>query len=134
MNSVSERLVLYNKLSEVTNEEELLVFESEIVDRFGEYPTQVADLLDSVRIKWLSKSLGLEKIILKQKRMIGYFVSNQQSDFYQTEAFTKMLHYVQKNSKSCVMKEKETKNGLRLLITFIKIDTVNKALNTLKSV
>ena len=58
VNSVSERLVLYNKLSEVSNEEELQVFESEIIDRFGEYPTQVSDLLDSVRIKWLAKSLG----------------------------------------------------------------------------
>ncbi|WP_431167405.1 transcription-repair coupling factor [Tenacibaculum halocynthiae] len=134
VNSVSERLSLYNKLSNLTTEEELLVFESEIIDRFGEYPTQVADLLDSVRIKWLAKELGLEKMILKQKRMIGYFVSNQQSDFYQTEAFSKMLQYVQKHSKSCVMKEKETKNGLRLLITFIKIDSVNKALKTLQSV
>lgn len=134
VNSVSERLVLYNKLSEVTNEEELQVFESEIIDRFGEYPTQVSDLFDSVRIKWLAKSLGLERIILKQKRMIGYFVSNQQSDFYQTSAFTRVLKYVQEHSKSSVMKEKETKNGLRLLITFIRIDTVNKALNTLKKI
>ncbi len=134
VNSVSERLSLYNKLSNLTTEDELLVFESEIIDRFGEYPTQVADLLDSVRIKWLAKELGLEKMILKQKRMIGYFVSNQQSDFYQTEAFSKMLQYVQKHSKSCVMKEKETKNGLRLLITFIKIDSVNKALKTLQDI
>ncbi|MGG8495869.1 transcription-repair coupling factor [Tenacibaculum sp. TC6] len=134
VNSVSERLVLYNKLSEVATEEELQVFESEIIDRFGEYPTQVADLLDSVRIKWLAKALGLEKVVLKQKRMIGYFVSDQQSNFYQTEAFTKMLQYVQKNPKSCVMKEKQTKNGLRLLITFIKIDSVHKALTTLQAV
>jgi len=89
------------------------------------------DLLDSVRIKWLAKELGLEKIILKQKRMIGYFVSNQQSEFYQTAAFSKMLKYVQQNSKNCVMKEKETKNGLRLLITFIKIDSVKTALQIL---
>ena len=66
--------------------------------------------------------------------MIGYFVSNQQSDFYQTSAFTRVLKYVQEHSKSSVMKEKETKNGLRLLITFIRIDTVNKALNTLKKI
>jgi len=127
-------LSLYNKLSTLETEEELQTFETEIVDRFGEIPTQVEDLLDSVRIKWLAKQLGLEKIILKQKRMIGYFVANQQSDFYQTEAFTKMLKYVQQNSKSCVMKEKQTKNGLRLLITFIKIDTVKTALKILQKV
>ncbi|WP_299678176.1 transcription-repair coupling factor [uncultured Tenacibaculum sp.] len=134
VNSITERLNLYKQLGELETEETLQVFETNLIDRFGEYPTQVQDLLDSVRIKWLAKSLGLEKIILKQKRMIGYFVSDQQSDFYQTEAFTKMLKYVQHNSKSCVMKEKQTKNGLRLLITFIKIDTVKKALETLQKV
>ena len=134
VNSVTERLSLYNKLSAVESEEGLQQFETEIVDRFGEVPTQVEDLLDSVRIKWLAKSLGLEKIILKQKRLIGYFLSDQQSDFYQTEAFTKTLRYVQQHSKSCVMKEKQTKNGLRLLITFIKIDSVKKALTTLQNI
>lgn len=134
VNSISERLNLYNKLGELTSEEELQQFEAEIIDRFGELPTQVVDLLDSVRIKWLAKELGLEKIILKKKRMIGYFVSDQQSAFYQTQAFTNMLKYVQQHSKSCVMKEKETKNGLRLLITFIHIDSIAKALTILKSV
>jgi len=134
VNSVTERLSLYEKLSDLKTNEELKTFESEIVDRFGEIPTQVEDLLDSVRIKWLAKELGLEKIILKQKRMIGYFVSNQQSDFYQTEAFSRMLKYVQQNSKSCVMKEKQTKNGLCLLITFIKIDAVKTALQVLQKI
>ena len=134
VNSVSERLNLYNKLGSLTNEEELVTFEAELVDRFGEIPTRVADLFDSVRIKWLAKEFGLEKVILKKKRMIGYFVSDQQSNFYNTEAFTRMLQYVQKNPKSCVMKEKQTKKGLRLLITFIKIDSVNTALKVLESI
>ena len=134
VNSITERLSLYNKLGTLEKEEELQVFESEMIDRFGETPSEVSDLLDSVRIKWLAKELGLEKIILKQKRMIGYFVSNQQSDFYQTEAFSKMLQHVKHNGKSCVMKEKETKNGLRLLITFIRIDTVKIALTVLNKI
>ena len=134
VNSVTERLSLYNKLSDLKNEGEIQVFETEIIDRFGEIPKEVADLLDSVRIKWLAKALGLDKIILKQKRMIGYFVADQQSDFYQTTAFSNMLKYVQQNNKSCVMKEKETKNGLRLLITFIRVDTVRTALGILKKI
>jgi transcription-repair coupling factor (superfamily II helicase) len=134
VNSVTERLSLYNKLGTLEKEEELKIFEAEIVDRFGEIPSEVSDLLDSVRIKWMAKELGLDKIILKQKRMIGYFVANQQSDFYQTAAFSKMLKYVQQNNKSCVMKEKETKNGLRLLVTFIRIDKVKTALNILNKI
>ncbi len=134
INSITERLALYNKLGTLETEEELQVFETEITDRFGEYLTQVADLLDSVRIKWLGKKLGLEKVILKQKRMLGYFVSDQQSDFYQTAAFSSMLNYLKNNPKSCVMKEKQTKNGLRLLITFIRIDSVKTALSVLQKV
>ena len=134
INSISERLSLYNKLGSLKGEKELQAFEIEMIDRFGEIPTQVEDLLNSVRIKWLSKELGIEKIILKQQRMIGYFVSNQQSEFYQTAAFTKVLKYVQKNSTRCVMKEKETKNGLRLMITFIKIDSVKRALEVLHTI
>ena len=134
VNSVTERLSLYNKLGTLETDEALTIFETEIVDRFGKIPDEVSDLLDSVRIKWLAKALGLEKIILKQKRMLGYFVANQQSDFYQTEAFTKILKYVQQNGKSCVMKEKETKNGLRLLITFIRIDSVKTALAILQKI
>ncbi|QTD39208.1 transcription-repair coupling factor [Polaribacter batillariae] len=134
VNSVTERLALYNKLATLKKEEELQTFEKEITDRFGEIPKQVCDLLDSVRIKWLAKELGIEKMILKQKRMLGYFVANQQSDFYQTEAFSRVLKYVQQNPKSCVMKEKQTKNGLRLLITFIKIDSVKTGLNILQKI
>ncbi|WP_430438066.1 transcription-repair coupling factor [Polaribacter uvawellassae] len=134
VNSITERLNLYNKLGDLKTEEELVNFEAEITDRFGEIPIQVVDLLDSVRIKWLAKKLGLEKIILKKKRMIGYYVSDQQSPFYQTEDFTNMLKYVQQNPKSCVMKEKQTKNGLRLLITFIHIDSVGKALSILEKI
>jgi len=134
INSITERLALYTKLGDLKDESELQNFETEIIDRFGEIPLQVEDLLNSVRIKWLAKELGLEKIILKQKRMMGYFVANQQSDFYHTEAFSRMLKYVQQNPKSCVMKEKESKKGLRLLITFIRIDSVKTALNILQKV
>lgn len=134
VNSITERLNLYNKLGELKSDEELAKFETEITDRFGEIPIQVVDLLDSVRIKWLAKKLGLEKLILKKNRMIGYFVSDQQSAFYQTDNFTNMLKYVQQNGKSCVMKEKETKNGLRLLVTFIHIDSVSKALGILSKI
>jgi transcription-repair coupling factor (superfamily II helicase) len=131
---ISERLNLYTKLSEIKNEEELKIFESQLIDRFGELPKQVVDLLDSVRIKWISKEIGLERIILKRKRMVGYFVSDQQSDFYQTSSFSNVLSYIQKHPKSCIMKEKETKSGLRLLITFIHIDSVKKALSALKAI
>ena len=134
INSITERLNLYNELSTLETDEELLQYEQRLIDRFGELPFQAIDLLDSVRLKWFAKQLGLEKVVLKQKRMIGYFISNQQSEFYQTKAFTTVLKYVQQNATTCVIKEKQTKIGLRLLITFIKIDSVEVALKRLQKV
>ncbi|MGB0777429.1 MAG: transcription-repair coupling factor [Flavobacteriaceae bacterium] len=134
INIISERLSLYQKLSELETEEELKSFEQEIVDRFGALPTQGEDLLDSVRIKWLARELGIEKLILKQKRMVAYFVSDQQSDYYQSPAFSRVLSYVQQHPKTSVMKEKQTKSGLRLLTTFIQITDLKKALNTLEEI
>lgn len=134
INIISERLSLYQRLSELNSEEELQEFENHLIDRFGPIPSQVVDLLDSVRIKWIARNLGMEKIVLKQKRMIAYFVSDQQSDYYQSPAFTKVLNYVQQNPKTSVMKEKQTKAGLRLLTTFIHIKDIKTALNTLEAI
>jgi len=134
INVISERLSLYNKLSELKTEEQLQKFEEEITDRFGDFPTQVVDLLKSVRIKWVAKHLGIEKLVIKNKRMVCYFVSDQQSSFYNSNEFSKVLTFVQNNPTTCVMKEKETKMGLRLLLTFIHITSIDKALSELQKI
>jgi len=134
INVITERLNLYRELNTLKIEENLLEFEQHLMDRFGELPIQVVDLLDSVRLKWLAKRLGLERVILKNKRLLGYFIADQKSTFYQSPVFTKVLQYVQNHSRDCVIKEKKTRQGLRLLITFIKIESVQKALAILEAV
>jgi transcription-repair coupling factor (superfamily II helicase) len=129
INNIAERLNLYTELNQLKTEEELSTFEAKLIDRFGPLPTQVEDLLNSVRIKWIAIKIGLEKIIMKQGRMIGYFISDQQSAFYQSSNFTRVLHFVQSYPQDCKMKEKQTRNGLRLLLTFEDVTTVSKALH-----
>jgi len=134
VNNITERLSLYTKLNELKTEAELEAFEIELKDRFGELPIQVVDLLNSVRIKWLAKSIGLEKIIMKSGKFVGYFIGDQQSQFYQSPSFTKVLQYVQANVAICTMKEKETRKGLRLLLTFTNISSIDKALKVLRPI
>jgi len=131
INSITERLSLYTELNQVKDEEELVKFEAELIDRFGELPSQAEDLLNSVRIKWIANGIGLEKIVLKKGKMIGYFIADQKSGFYQSAAFTKVLQFVQSHPQHCKMKEKNTRNGLRLLLTFEGITSVDKALTAL---
>jgi transcription-repair coupling factor (superfamily II helicase) len=132
VNNITERLNLYTKLNELKNETELQKFEKELLDRFGEMPKEAEDLLNSVRIKWIAISMGLERLVMKQKKMVGYFVADQQSAFYQSAAFTKVLQYVQSHPQKVTMKEKQTRNGLRLLLTFEGISSVDKALRALE--
>ncbi|MEO8933332.1 MAG: transcription-repair coupling factor [Xanthomarina sp.] len=134
INNISERLNLYTQLNNIKTEEELQKLESEIVDRFGEFPTQVVDLFNSVRIKWIATKMGLEKVVMKQGKLIGYFITDQKSAYYQSDGFTKVLNFVQSHPGSCKMKEKQTRSGLRLLLTFENIKTVKQALAVLKPI
>lgn len=134
VNNIAERLNLYTKLNEIKTEEELQKFETDIIDRFGEMPKQVVDLLNSVRIKWVATKIGLEKVVMKQGKLIGYFISDQQSAFYQSAGFNKVIQYIQMHPSAGKMKEKQTRTGLRLLLTFEHIKTVKQALAVLQPI
>jgi transcription-repair coupling factor (superfamily II helicase) len=131
VNIVTERMNLYKELADIETEEKLMVFEAVLMDRFGPLPISVTDLLNSVRLKWLAKKLGMEHLVLKNSRMIGYFVADQHSDFYQSERFMNLIKYVQLNPAIGKLKEKETKNGLRLLLSFDNVTNINTAIDLL---
>ncbi len=132
VNNITERLSLYTELNKLKDEADLKQFETQLIDRFGELPSQVEDLLNSVRVKWIANDIGLEKIVMKKGKLIGYFIADQQSDFYQSETFTQVLQFVQTHVHLCKMKEKKTRNGLRLLLVFENISSVDKALQALQ--
>ncbi|MFY8066468.1 MAG: transcription-repair coupling factor [Flavobacterium sp.] len=128
INNITERLNLYNELGSIKDEAVLLAYENKLIDRFGPLPKEAKALLNSIRIKWIAIHMGIEKIIMKQGKMIGYFVGDQQSDYYNSKQFRHMLQFVQQHGNICKMKEKDTKNGLRLLITFENVKSINRAL------
>jgi len=132
INNISERLVLYNELSLVKNEDELTNYESKLIDRFGPLPKPALALLNSIRIKWIALRFGIEKLVMKQGKMIAYFVSDQQSDYYTSKQFHKVLQIVQQHPQLCRMKEKQTPNGLRLLLTFENVKSIRKALEMME--
>lgn len=132
INNITERLNLYTQLNDVEDEEGLQKFEAQLVDRFGELPEPVVDLMNSVRVKWIATHIGLEKVIMKKGKFIGYFIADQQSSFYQSAVFTQVLQYVQSHPQQAKLKEKQTRTGLRLLLTFDRITSVDKALKVLE--
>ncbi|PHK21229.1 transcription-repair coupling factor, partial [Nostoc linckia z15] len=134
INNITERLNLYNELATIKDEEGLVAFEQKLIDRFGALPKPAQALLTSMRIKWLATKMGLEKLVLKQSKMVGYFVGDQQSDYYQSPTFRHVLKFVQQFPSLSKMKEKQTKNGLRLLLTFENVKTLKRAHELLQMV
>ena len=128
INNITERLNLYNELGAIKEEEGLLAYESKLIDRFGPLPKEAKALLNSIRIKWIATQMGIEKLVMKQGKMIGYFVSDQQSEYYNSKHFRHVLQFVQQHANICKMKEKETKSGLRLLLTFDNVKSISRAL------
>jgi transcription-repair coupling factor (superfamily II helicase) len=88
--------------------------------------------MNSIRIKWIATRLGIEKLVMKQGKMIGYFVSDQQSDYYQSNRFQQVIKFVQTHSSICKMKEKQTPAGLRLLLTFDNVKNTRTALELME--
>ncbi len=134
VNNITERLNLYTRLNELKTEEELEKFASEMEDRFGPLPDETQNLLISIRLKWLAINLGFERIVIKNNRMVGYFIADQESGFYNSKTFGRILEYMKTVSKQVKMNQKETRNGLRLLMTFENINSVEKALKQLREI
>ncbi len=114
----AERLALYSEISGLKQEEELVKFLSRLKDRFGELPPQVHTLSDSLRLKWVGKNLGLEKITIRQSVMQCYFTGNDKSDYFSSETFSRFMAFVQQNSIRCQVKQ--TAKNLVLVIRNVK--------------
>ncbi len=121
--NIVERLNLYKELDDVETEEKLSAFESQLRDRFGPLPKQVMELFETIRLRWKAKSLGFEKLILKNGQLKGYLVSNPDSRLYKSDLFTQIINFIKGNPSRCRMKEDKGK----LSLTFYKIETVNDA-------
>ncbi|MGF7141450.1 transcription-repair coupling factor [Roseimarinus sediminis] len=130
INSISERMALYRDLDNIEKEEELIAFEEQLNDRFGKIPDPTVELLNVVRLRWLAISLGMERIILKNGKMICHFISDQQSHFYQSPVFTGILSWIQQHPQLCKIKEGKGK----LSLTFDKVKNTGKAHDHLKQI
>jgi transcription-repair coupling factor (superfamily II helicase) len=125
--NISERMRLYRELDNIDEENKLKEFEQQLVDRFGTLPKASAELMDVVRLRWKAQKLGIEKIIMKSEKMLAYFISNQNSPFYHSPVFDKLILYIQKNPR--VFQMKEAKDKLSMVVENIK--SVRQAIDIL---
>lgn len=123
--NIQERLSLYRELDDIQDDDALDRFTKALKDRFGPLPRQAEDLISTVHLRRLGKRFGIEKIVLKQDKMVAWFITKQDSPFYQSPQFGAVLRYLQKNpKKDCQMKE----NNDRLSLIVNHVPDVTTAL------
>ena len=128
INSTQERVSLYSELDRTKTEDALMKFTDHLIDRFGPIPKQVNDLLNTVRLRWIAKDLGFEKILLRHHNMTAYFVSNQASKYYESPTYMQIMQYIMSHPKRTALKETNDK----LQLTVKEVETVTQALELLR--
>lgn len=123
VNDVNERLALYQTMDNLKSEAELEKFSSDLVDRFGPLPKAVQELIKSFQLRWLAQDLGVDKLVLKGGKMVGFMIADPQSKFYESTIFQILLKRIQNGQLPCTLSEKND----RLRMVFNNVNGLQKA-------
>ncbi len=98
---VHERLSLYKRLASTRNDNEIKLIEEEILDRFGNYPQPVQNLIDLTKIKNRLTKLGVKKVEINNKSgWVEFEKDNRVSLNNIMDLITKNTFYSLKNSQT----------------------------------
>ena len=125
--SDSERMLLYRELDGLQTDEQVAAYRTRLIDRFGTVPHCGEELMRVVPLRRLGKSLGCEKVILKQGAMTLFFVSQNDSPYYQSEVFDRILSFVGQHPRRCNFRER---NGRRSMV-ISDVPTIEEAVKIL---
>jgi transcription-repair coupling factor (superfamily II helicase) len=103
--SITERLSLYQRLDNCDTETELLEIHNEMLDRFGPMPQQVEDLFITVRCRKLAVALGFEKMSLKESTLRCYFINRPDSPYFESQTFQQILTFIQTATNKAKLKQ-----------------------------
>lgn len=72
----NQKIEIYQDIALCRNEEDIQNVIDEVIDRFGNMPGQLENLIDIARIKYISKKLDIEKIVSKKNAVVFTFNPN----------------------------------------------------------
>jgi transcription-repair coupling factor (superfamily II helicase) len=115
VSNVQERLSMYTQIDQIETEDQIDDFISQMEDRFGRVPHQIHELFEGLRLRWICKRIGFERIILKGNKLRCYFIDNPQSSYYESPQFHKVLQYVAGSGKKEGLLIKKSTTNLMLI-------------------
>jgi len=127
--NINERMSIYTRLDNVANEEQITQFKTELTDRFGKVPRQVEELFNGIRLRWLAKDMGLERIIFKGRKLRCYFVENPESVFYDSQLFKQIMQVIGQKQTTGTIKQTDK----HLILIFEQVQSMSHARTLLQN-
>ncbi|MBL7810974.1 MAG: transcription-repair coupling factor [Bacteroidetes bacterium] len=129
VSNIAERLSLYSELSDIDQETALLEFGDNLRDRFGKIPEPVIRLMDTMRLKWAGKKLGIEKITLNNSSMRLYFPGDPAAAIYSSTLFDRIMQHVAESPHKYILKQTDK----ALILTVRSVETVFEAIYVIQN-
>ena len=126
----SERISLYQRLDNMERPEQTEAFALELKDRFGDIPASTSELIKVVPLRVAARQLGIERLTLKNGRMALFFVGDDNKAYYRSNAFGRVLSYLQAFPTRCALRENNGRRSIRI----DNVESVSEALDILNTI
>ncbi len=130
VSNIAQRLSLYKELDDLETDEQLSNFSKKLMDMFGSIPSSTKELILSIKLRRMARDIGFEKVTLKNNKLMAHFISDPNSDYFSSEYFSKVLHYIQHHPQSCKMKQVQEK----LSINISNIPTIIESIKLMEEI
>jgi len=81
----NQKIEVYQNIALCRNEEDIQNVIDEIIDRFGNMPKELENLIDIARIKYISKKLDIEKIASRKNAVVFTFKASSSEDKFKID-------------------------------------------------
>lgn len=127
-----QKIEIYQNIALCKNEEDIQNVIDEVIDRFGNMPEQLENLIDIARIKYLAKALHIEKITSRKSAVLFTFNPNSVRDVIDIPEIVKVYGNRIKFSSgikpmvTLEIKENSDRKVLREVTNFVKYLSNNR--------
>ena len=130
VSNTQERLSLYTELDELQTEDDIAAYAKRLEDRFGKLPREVSALFEALRLRWICKKLGFERLILKGGKLRCYFLGDPQSAYFETETFNRLVEFIGAKGRLMGLHLKQTNK--ELILVQDEVRSIKQAKSTLE--
>ncbi len=125
VSNIDERLRLYTELDNIETEDGIQKFTDSLRDRFGPIPPVVEELFEGLRLRWIAKSLGFDRLTLRNSVLRCYFHKNAQSAYYESSIFERVMKIMGTQGRTLDIQLKQS--AARLLMIKEKVRSMRMA-------